>query len=142
MKKCTKCGEIKELTEFYFDGGKPDGLKYACKACMKSVANKNYVPVVKEDSYTAENIKILDDKDILESMPWAMVSFLAIQFKKPYNFIARGIESCQLAGVGYNYFVDRYLKGDKSIPVDESVAYQNKILQGKEYNNSWARGDL
>jgi len=38
MKKCTKCGELKPLDEFYKDNRKGDGLRYDCKVCnIKSV---------------------------------------------------------------------------------------------------------
>lgn len=33
VKKCTKCGEEKQLTEFCRQRKSPDGLRYQCKAC-------------------------------------------------------------------------------------------------------------
>lgn len=36
LKKCSKCGEYKELTEFQADKSKKSGYKSQCKACIKS----------------------------------------------------------------------------------------------------------
>jgi hypothetical protein len=33
MKKCSKCSEIKELTEFFSDKQRPDGKASQCKTC-------------------------------------------------------------------------------------------------------------
>lgn len=35
MKKCTKCNELKNRTEFYKDISRNDGLSYICKKCAK-----------------------------------------------------------------------------------------------------------
>lgn len=32
-KKCTSCGEIKLLTDYYKNGNSPDGHSYSCKKC-------------------------------------------------------------------------------------------------------------
>lgn len=41
MKKCTKCGEIKELCEFGKRSRHKDGLDYHCKSCTKEERNKS-----------------------------------------------------------------------------------------------------
>jgi len=35
MKKCSKCGDIKEFSEFYEKKGRKDGLYSECKTCVK-----------------------------------------------------------------------------------------------------------
>lgn len=35
LKKCTKCGEEKPLSEFFKDKGQKSGLKPSCKTCCK-----------------------------------------------------------------------------------------------------------
>lgn len=40
MKKCNKCGEIKELTNYHKDKSTNDGYKTICKACRLIVYNK------------------------------------------------------------------------------------------------------
>ena len=34
-KRCSKCGKILPLTEFYLNASKPSGREYACKKCRK-----------------------------------------------------------------------------------------------------------
>ena len=41
MKKCTRCNEVKELTEFCKGRKHPDGLQYHCRSCSR-VARKAY----------------------------------------------------------------------------------------------------
>lgn len=38
MKRCTKCGEEKPLTEFHKRAASPDGLNYKCRGCAKALA--------------------------------------------------------------------------------------------------------
>lgn len=38
MKKCTKCGETKELSEFHNDLKQKDGLRSWCKECVRAYA--------------------------------------------------------------------------------------------------------
>ncbi len=40
MKKCTKCGEVKELGEFNKQKGNPDGLNYKCRECLRADKKK------------------------------------------------------------------------------------------------------
>lgn len=41
-KKCTKCKEIKPITEFSKNKGAPDGLQYHCKECQSKASMKLY----------------------------------------------------------------------------------------------------
>ena len=47
MKKCSKCKIEKELTEFYKDKAKKDGLRSDCKSCQKA-SHKAYREANKE----------------------------------------------------------------------------------------------
>lgn len=47
MKRCTKCCEWKDESEFYKDKSKKDGLTCRCKDCQK-LATKHYVKTHKE----------------------------------------------------------------------------------------------
>jgi hypothetical protein len=40
MKKCSKCGKLKDLSEFRIDNSHKDGHKCACKECMRIGADK------------------------------------------------------------------------------------------------------
>ena len=41
MKKCTKCGIEKPLTEFHKNKNRKDGLKFHCKQCCRKYQNEN-----------------------------------------------------------------------------------------------------
>ena len=55
MKQCTKCNEVKELTEFY----KRNASTYRqdCKECVKARVTKNYDPVAKAEYDKAYRVK-------------------------------------------------------------------------------------
>lgn len=140
MKICSKCLEEKELTEFYKNVDHKDGLESYCKSCKKAQSANQYLATKEKDGYTADNIKILSDQEVLDDVPWVVHHSLANQYSRPLEFIQRGLEACRLSGVSSAYFINRYLEGDKTVPVNDAVAYHSKILQGKEFNNNWANG--
>lgn len=43
MKQCTKCGEHKELSEFFKKEGSKDGLTYQCKKCTSDRHRQNWL---------------------------------------------------------------------------------------------------
>lgn len=43
MKKCSKCGVVKNDSEFYRLSKQSDKLYSSCKECKKKVSNKNYI---------------------------------------------------------------------------------------------------
>ena len=43
MKKCNRCGKVKELTEFYKGKGYPDGHRAICKKCFIDYQKKYYI---------------------------------------------------------------------------------------------------
>jgi len=43
MKKCSKCNQIKERTDFYNYDKSRDGVGYYCKECHKEITKNNYV---------------------------------------------------------------------------------------------------
>lgn len=54
MKKCTKCGEEKEESEFYKEKSRKDGLQLHCKFCNKeyTVKNKEKIKEYKKEHRT------------------------------------------------------------------------------------------
>lgn len=40
-KRCTKCGKVKPLADFYRDSSRSSGRRPACAECTKLIANKN-----------------------------------------------------------------------------------------------------
>lgn len=81
------------------------------------------------DSYTAANIRIEDTPE----HDFTLVYDLADTYNKPVEFIKHGIEACRLAEVSESYFIDRYLKGDKSIPLNPDVSAISRELQIEAY---------
>lgn len=63
-KKCSRCGEVKPINEFYKRSSSKDGLAYACKDCEKSGVNKSYKKTKdkkkQKQRYQANREKILE----------------------------------------------------------------------------------
>lgn len=63
MKKCTKCGEEKDFTEFHKDNSKSSGLYPQCKICKKEFMRS------KKDSYAETRKKYIDkNKDRIKDL--------------------------------------------------------------------------
>jgi len=79
--------------------------------------------------YDSHSIKVLSDVD-KEDFPWYMAQVLADKYIRPYEAIQRAMEVCSLTGTDISYFEERYLKGDRSIPENEtySLAYMEILL--------------
>jgi hypothetical protein len=71
--------------------------------------------------YDARSIRILSDVELIESFDWAKATALSIQYGKDPKWIERGLAACQAVGVSQNYFIQRYLVGDRSVPIHEGV---------------------
>lgn len=66
MKKCSKCGEVKSLTEYHRHAGRSDGLANKCKSCV-AVSSKNYrennsdkIKISRKLHYSLNKDKILE----------------------------------------------------------------------------------
>jgi len=82
---------------------------------------------MRTDEYTAASIKIHPDP---LSFDYELAAYLARKYSRPTGFINRSIEACRLAGVDpREYFVPRYLEGNKSIPENKDVAAVSRELQ-------------
>jgi hypothetical protein len=71
--------------------------------------------------YTAKDIRILSDDEVVEAFDWAKAGALSVQYHRDEGWIQRGLSACQSAGVSGRYFVRRYLEGDKDMPQHEGV---------------------
>lgn len=71
-------------------------------------------------NYTATNIRILDTDEVCERFPWAEAHELALTYKKPQEWIERGLKACDRVRVSHDYFIDRYLR-KLHIPMREDV---------------------
>lgn len=70
--------------------------------------------------YTAANIRILSPDEVKRRWFWAEAGELATRYKRPQQWIERGLRACEAVGVDHSYFVSRYLK-KLPIPRNESV---------------------
>ena len=62
MKECTKCKEVKELTEFSNNKKSKDGLRSDCKSC-RSLIMKAYHVKNREANNTRQSEHIKSNKD-------------------------------------------------------------------------------
>jgi hypothetical protein len=64
MKQCTKCLEVKEISEFNKHKSMKDGLQYSCKACKKQYyLDKSEAILQKQKQYYQDNLeKILEQR--------------------------------------------------------------------------------
>ena len=47
-KKCSNCGEVKPLTEFYKNKGMKDGYQYECKKCNSERYKEYYLQITEK----------------------------------------------------------------------------------------------
>lgn len=87
------------------------------------------------DEYTADAIKICDGSQF----DWVIEGSLAAQYGRDIDFIKRGLEACKLANVSFDYFIDRYLKKDKSVPFDPIVDTISRDVQKRWVRDSQKR---
>lgn len=64
--------------------------------------------------YNASSIRILKPEEAEQRFEWLRAENLATQYSKPLEFVERGIEACRRASVDLDFFIKRYLEGDKS----------------------------
>ncbi len=72
-------------------------------------------------SYTAANIYIAKDEEIIDRWDWAKVGHWAQQYRVPAEWLERAVEACRRAGVAPEYVEQRYLRQDPDVPLDEAV---------------------
>lgn len=72
-------------------------------------------------TYDASSIRVMRAEDLEERWEWLKAGNLASQYQRDERWISRGLEACRVVGVSPDYFIDRYLKGDKSIPKHDGV---------------------
>lgn len=75
--------------------------------------------------YNAKSITVRKDA----KFDWEVVATLVSEYPLiDADFIARGVKSCRTAGVEVEYFVKRYLNGDKTTPVNKLVDEAHRSL--------------
>lgn len=72
-------------------------------------------------NYTADSIKVLTHEQTTARFEWLEAATLAAEYGRPLAYVKRGLEACNRAQVPHTYFVERYLRGDKSVPRHEGA---------------------
>ncbi len=87
--------------------------------------------------YTADAIRVLSKDEVVRRFGFAKAGELASQFNKSRPWVERGLAACRDANVPEDYFIDRYIKGDHSVPANPTVdrAFRNLYLT-KEQSSS------
>ncbi len=70
-KKCTKCGEVKDVSEYWKHKIGKNGLRSDCKDCMKAYRKKSYVKEnsrVSQRKYRKSNIDDINEKGRIYSL--------------------------------------------------------------------------
>ena len=90
MKKCTKCGKQKPLSEFYKDAIRIDGLRGPCKVCdiNKSRAYREQFPEKAKKQIRSSKLKIkyginLDQFEAMKSLQNNKCSICEVEFTDP-----------------------------------------------------------
>lgn len=80
--------------------------------------------------YDASTIRVMETREVIEAFVWAKAGELSARSGKSVDWIRRGLEACERAGVPHTYFIRRYIDGDKSVmlnpDVNEAMADINK----------------
>jgi hypothetical protein len=87
-------------------------------------------------TYDANNIRVLREDEV-DKFPWKMIEVLSDKYIRPVEAVTRGLEVCYLTGVDISYFEDRYLKGDKSVPENETYTLAYIEVLKSERDKSW-----
>jgi len=82
---------------------------------------KKFWQLHQPDNYDASCIKILAHEDVVEKFDWAKIGELADKYKRDPKWIENGFEACRASSVSPDYFVQRYLEGNKDIPKNPLV---------------------
>ena len=83
--------------------------------------------------YTAKDILIKESSEDV----WAIALSLSEEYGKSYAWIEQGLLACELANIGYDYFIKRYLEDDTSISMNTEVDKISSQMQKQRRNAVW-----
>ncbi len=87
-----------------------------------------------QEKYNASSIKILSEEEARKKFQWVNTGELAKKYNVNEEFIKLGLISCDAIGLGFQNFIDKYLK-KIDIPKNKELeeAYKH-LLQKKQEN--------
>ena len=101
-----------------------------CKMCVNLIsyyAEKGIYIQSNQQAMALENKRKSLDKTLIKS--------LSKKYGKYEIWVANGLEACRRCGLGHDYFIERYLKGNKSIPKNDLIddAFRDVLLEQRCY---------
>jgi ribosomal protein L11 methylase PrmA len=120
MKKCSKCGEWKQISEFYKDRSKKDGLDYQCKNCKKE-----YLQINKEKRNESSRKYYENNKKYYK------------EWKKKYM---KDINNCKRSTIGASLNKHRKRGNDVIVTIDECMQMNNDYCFYCGCKLEWAHG--
>lgn len=91
----------------------------------------------KVSDYTAADIRIPSDAEIIARQPWVRAGELADQHGVPVEWVRRGLEACDRAGVPDGYFIARYLAREPSVALDARVDAAMREIAIEDRDSRW-----
>ena len=84
--------------------------------------------------YDATSIRILTEVEIEERFDFVKMEKLADKYSVNLECIKRGFEASYRCNMNTEHFVERYLKGDKSIPINTYLmeAYKDLLSESRK----------
>lgn len=75
-----------------------------------------------DQEYNAASIKVLKQSDCEDKWDWAKLGRLSDEYGVPLPCLELAVESCHLAGVEFQYYIDKYLK-KIDLPINKELTY-------------------
>lgn len=131
MKKCNKCKEEKELTEYYKREQSKDGLRGSCKDCFKEY-NKKYREnnIENNKEYYKEYQKQRKKNDQIFRLTCNIRSRINISLKK--NGYKKNTKTHKILGCSFEDF-----KQHIESQFEDWMNWDNKGLYNGEFNYGW-----
>ena len=82
--------------------------------------------------YTAANIRVATDAEIISQWDWALVGHWAHQYSCHPEWLQRAVEACRRAGREPGYIERRYLQRRDDEPLDAAVDTALRELRDEE----------
>jgi hypothetical protein len=86
--------------------------------------------------YNAKSIKILTPEQVSGRFGWAYVIQLSDKYPSSSpEFISRGLEACRRCSIPPDYFIEKYLDNDASVPKNTDVEEAYKEILHEEWQS-------
>jgi hypothetical protein len=133
MKTCPQCGNEVQQTQ----GKRP--RVYCSNACKQKASRIRATEEREILRHTVATIYNLPNERRLENQEWVKSAALADKYPQwPQEFILRGVLASEYSNVSLDYFEQRYLQEDKSIPQNAAFTTAYKQLVEEARQEQWS----